>query len=370
MLKFPNRQTAIGVLFCGLIGFQPLTVEAAGNADEGENVFKKCRACHAVGDNAKNKVGPHLNDVFGRAAGSIDGFRYSKAMVAAGEGGLVWNEETLGAYLADPRGYIEKTKMAFAGLKKDQDVENVLAYLRQFAAGSEAKAVKASAESSSVASSAVSPSSTEVAVSVDAPASTGAFGLGRQALPAEITAWDIDVRPDGQGLPKGRGKVSDGEVLYTERCAMCHGDFGEGVDRWPVLAGGHDTLTEDRPEKTIGSYWPYLSTVFDYVRRAMPFGDARSLSDDDVYAITAYILYLNDIVLEEDFVLSDENFLEKRLPNEENFIPDNRMEEAHYNAKFEPCMTNCTDGPVSISMRARVLDVTPESDQEGGSGID
>ncbi|WP_329610507.1 c-type cytochrome [Jiella pelagia] len=121
------------------------------------------------------------------------------------------------------------------------------------------------------------------------------------ATPDEVAAWDIDVRPDGKGLPVGKGTVSEGEAIFAEQCASCHGDFGEGRDRWPQLAGGFDTLTRDRPVKTVGSYWPYLSTVYDYVHRAMPFGNARSLSNDDVYALTAYVLYLNDIETDEDF---------------------------------------------------------------------
>ena len=112
-------------------------------------------------------------------------------------------------------------------------------------------------------------------------ASAAKYELGRTALPEEIAAWDIDVRPDGRGLPKGSGKVADGETLYADQCAACHGDFGEGKDRWPVLVGGQKTLKSDNPVKTIGSYWPYASTVFDYVRRAMPFGNAQSLSADD-----------------------------------------------------------------------------------------
>ncbi len=180
------------------------------------------------------------------------------------------------------------------------------------------------------------------------------------------------MRPDGAGLPAGRGTVTEGEQLFTDYCAVCHGDFGEGRDRWPVLAGGQDTLKAERPVKTIGSYWPYLSTVYDYVRRAMPFGDARSLSDDDVYAITAYLLYLNDVVTDEDFELSQENFTAVRLPNEENFFMDDRAEEAHYAAKDEPCMTDCKPGPVTITQRARVLDVTPDSDdnEQGVGAVD
>ena len=117
------------------------------------------------------------------------------------------------------------------------------------------------------------------------------LGLGRPALPEEISAWDVDVLPDGRGLPEGRGNVLDGEEIFAEGCASCHGDFAEGVDNWPVLAGGFDTLADKDPVKTVGSYWPHLSTVWDYVHRSMPFGSAQTLSDDDVYAIVAYILY-------------------------------------------------------------------------------
>jgi cytochrome c len=185
----------------------------------------------------------------------------------------------------------------------------------------------------------------------------GEFGLGRTATPDEIAAWDIDVRPDGVGLPEGSGNVAEGEEVFAERCAICHGDFAEGVDRWPVLAGGRGTLTAARPVKTVGSYWPYLSTVWDYVHRAMPFGDALSLTDDEVYAITAYILYSNDIV-DDEFELSRENFLEVEMPNAGGFIPDDRTETAIFAAR-EPCMENCKD-KVEITARAAVIDVTPE----------
>jgi S-disulfanyl-L-cysteine oxidoreductase SoxD len=144
------------------------------------------------------------------------------------------------------------------------------------------------------------------------PALAGSFNIGREATPEEVAAWDIDVRPDGAGLPEGKGTVAEGEEVFAEQCASCHGDFGEGVDRWPVLAGGQ-TLTSDRPVKTIGSYWPYLSTVWDYVYRAMPFGNAQSLEPDQVYAITAYLMHMNDLV-DADFELSKENFTSVRLP--------------------------------------------------------
>ena len=109
------------------------------------------------------------------------------------------------------------------------------------------------------------------------------MGLGREATQEEIAAWDIDVRPDGQGLPQGKGTAQQGEDIFQERCATCHGEFGEGRDRWPVLAGGLGTLKNDRPNKTVGSFWPYASTIMDYVRRAMPFGHAQSLTADELY---------------------------------------------------------------------------------------
>jgi cytochrome c2 len=188
-----------------------------------------------------------------------------------------------------------------------------------------------------------------------------ALGLGRSATENELKAWDIDIRPDGIGLPMGSGSVLSGEELYTDNCASCHGDFGEGIDRWPELAGGFDTLGSDDPVKTIGSYWPFLSTVWDYVHRAMPFGNAQSLTDNDVYAITAYILYLNDLV-DEDFELSYENFSSISLPNEANFFLDDR-DNLENNLFVERCMSNCKATAV-ITKRAAVLDVTPDTTTE------
>ena len=350
------------------------SASAEGDAAKGEKVFNKCKACHAVGEGAKNKVGPQLNDLVGRTAGTVDGFKYSKAMVGAGEEGVVWDEANLDAYLEKPRGFIKGNRMAFAGLKKEGDRADVIAYLKTFSAGAQSNAA-ASAETD-VAAAPAQPAQQAAVVAAPADAKDaplpehGVFHLGREATPEEIVAWDIDIRPDGEGLPDGHGTVAEGEVLFTDNCAVCHGDFGEGRGRWPVLAGGFDTLTAERPVKTIGSYWPYLSTVYDYVRRAMPFGDARSLSDDDVYAITAYLLYLNDIVTDEDFELSKENFTSVHLPNEENFIMDDRAEEAQYADKGEPCMKECKPGPVKITRRAAVLDVTPEGDGEGGGAVD
>ncbi len=193
-------------------------------------------------------------------------------------------------------------------------------------------------------------------------ADAGKLGLGREATTEEIAGWDIDIRPDGQGLPVGSGSVEDGESIYEEQCASCHGDFGEGVDNWPVLAGGLGTLKSEHPVKTIGSYWPYLSTVWDYINRAMPFGYAQSLEPDEVYAITAYLLNMNDLV-DYDFVLSNENFTEVRLPNEENFFVDQHPDTPTL-AQKDPCMRDCKQN-VEITGRARIIDVTP--DAEGSS---
>ncbi|MEM5491872.1 c-type cytochrome [Hoeflea sp. AS16] len=369
MLKFP-KSAALAVV--ALAAFTSPAL-ADGDADAGSKVFKKCKACHAVGDGAKHRVGPELNDLFGRNAGGADGYKYSKAMIEAGEGGLVWDAASLTEYLAKPKAMIKGTKMAFAGLKKDDDIANVLAYLKTFSTETAAAPAAVEAEEKPVETAdAGTAAEAEPAAEMAVEKSQGAFGLGRKAMPDEIAAWDIDVRPDGTGLPEGKGTVAQGEPIYSENCAVCHGDFGEGAGRWPVLAGGQDTLLKDRPVKTIGSYWPYLSTVFDYVRRAMPFGNARSLSDDDVYALTAYLMYLNDIVDDEEFELSKDNFTEMRLPNEANFIADDRLSEPHYAKGLEPCMTDCKPGPVEITARAQVIDVTPEGegDENSGGGID
>jgi len=197
-----------------------------------------------------------------------------------------------------------------------------------------------------------------------APALAETLGLGRPALPEEIAAWDKDVRPDGQGLPEGSGDVFTGEEVFAERCAACHGDFAEGVDNWPMLAGGEGTLADKDPVKTVGSYWPHLSTTWDYVNRSMPFGDAQSLTPDEVYAIVAYILYSNDLV-DDDFELSRETFLDVEMPNAGGFIVDDRIATEHSKWVGEPCMENCKDA-VKVTMRAMVLDVTPGD--EGNAG--
>ncbi len=191
-------------------------------------------------------------------------------------------------------------------------------------------------------------------------ASAQKLGMGREASSDEIRAWDIDVRPDGQGLPSGKGTAAQGEEIFQSQCASCHGEFGEGRDKWPVLAGGVGTMTHDRPEKTIGSYWPYASTIFDYIKRAMPFGNAQSLSNDELYAVTAYVLQLNDIINDAKFELNRETLPAIKMPNAEQFYDDDRevAEKQFWNRK--PCMKDCKTETVVLN-RAQTLAVTPDS---------
>ena len=187
----------------------------------------------------------------------------------------------------------------------------------------------------------------------------GHLNIGKPATSEEISGWDIDVRPDGTGLPEGSGSVEDGEMLYEEKCASCHGSFGEAVGRYPVLAGGFDTLTEARPEKTVGSYWPYASTLWDYIHRAMPFAQPQSLSDDEVYAITAYVLYLNDIV-DYEFVLDRDTLETIEMPNAGNFYRDDRPD-----VQAVACMENCKD-PASVRITSEpIAGVTPTGGSRG-----
>jgi S-disulfanyl-L-cysteine oxidoreductase SoxD len=186
------------------------------------------------------------------------------------------------------------------------------------------------------------------------------YGFGRPATPADIAGWDIDARGDGGYLPDGKGSVRDGETLYMDRCVSCHGDFGEGRDRWPAVAGGAGTLREDDPQKTPGSYWPAAPILYDYIRRAMPYGAGMSMTADETYAVTAYVLYLNDVLTDEDDELSRETMAEIRLPNEDGFFDDDReTAEAHF-WNDDPCMSDCGDGEAEITGRAAILDVTPD----------
>jgi len=144
--------------------------------------------------------------------------------------------------------------------------------------------------------------------------------LGRPATPEEITLWDISIGPEGAGLPPGSGTPQQGELVYAAKCLPCHGEKGAGKPN-DQLVGGLGTLTGDQnPVKTVGSFWPYATTLFDYVRRAMPFDAPKSLSNDEVYAVCAYILQLNGVI-EQSAVMSSQTLARVQMPNHDGFVP-------------------------------------------------
>jgi mono/diheme cytochrome c family protein len=154
------------------------------------------------------------------------------------------------------------------------------------------------------------------------PAAADGFGIGTPASPAMIAPWNIDVRGDGAGLPAGEGDVGQGEALYARECAACHGKDGihGALSADLRLAGGIGTLASTDPVRTVGSYWPYAPTLFDYIRRAMPFTAPESLTADQVYAVTAYVLFLNGLV-PHDAVLDAKALAAVRMPNRDGFRP-------------------------------------------------
>ena len=200
-----------------------------------------------------------------------------------------------------------------------------------------------------------------LSISFSSHAENRKYNIGKLATKIEVAGWDIDVRPDGVGAPKGSGNAIDGEEIYVNRCAACHGDFGEGIDRWPALVGGDGTLASHDPEKTTGSYWPYASTIFDYVYRSMPFGEAQTLTHDETYKLVAYLLNMNEII-DEDFLLSDKNIGKIKMPNASGFLlPDPRPDVTKYK-DGQPCMKNC-NVPLKIIGKARDIDVTPDDEK-------
>ena len=148
------------------------------------------------------------------------------------------------------------------------------------------------------------------------------YGLGRTPTAEQIKAWDVTIPSDGAGLPPGSGTAALGKPIYTERCASCHG--ASGADgKYDRLVGGRGTLTTDKPVLTIGSFWPYAPTLWSYIHRAQPIDEPGSLTPDQVYAVTAYLLYLPGIVGEQE-VLDAETLVKVRMPNREGFVPDAR----------------------------------------------
>jgi S-disulfanyl-L-cysteine oxidoreductase SoxD len=147
--------------------------------------------------------------------------------------------------------------------------------------------------------------------------------LGRPAAPDDIALWDTSIGPDGAGLPSGNGTPRQGEAVYSAECLPCHGERGSGKPN-DQLVGGIGTLSGDQPAvKTVGSFWPYATTLFDYVRRAMPLNAPKSLSDDEVYAAVAYILQLNGIIAESE-VMNAQTLPRVQMPNRDGFVPFSR----------------------------------------------
>ena len=144
------------------------------------------------------------------------------------------------------------------------------------------------------------------------------YGIGRAATSQEIAGWDIDVAPDGAGLPPGQGGVRQGEAIFAEKCSACHGAHGEGKPM-DQLVGGFGTVFDAKPQKTIGSFWPFATTLFDFVRRAMPLDAPQSLTPDQVYAVSAYLLYLNRLI-PEDAILDAASLPKIKMPNRDNFV--------------------------------------------------
>jgi S-disulfanyl-L-cysteine oxidoreductase SoxD len=171
--------------------------------------------------------------------------------------------------------------------------------------------------------------------SATAAQAQGQYGIGRTATPAEIAGWNIDIGRDGSGLPPGSGTVGHGREIFAQQCAACHGEKGEGGvgDR---LVGGQGTLSTSKPVRTVGSYWPYAPTLFDYIRRAMPQNAPESLSNDDVYAVSAYILNLNGL-LPNDATLDAKSLAAIKMPNRKMFVGDPRPD-----VKNPACMSDCS----------------------------
>ncbi len=213
-----------------------------------------------------------------------------------------------------------------------------------------------------------------------------AYGLklykGRVPTKNELKAWDKDVMPDGTGLPEGKGSVEKGEELYEAKCIMCHGDFGSGGGGYPALSAGnayevHETLKNNRwkdpeadgPIRVFGSYWPQASTLFWYIKDAMPHQKTKTLTNDETYALVAYILNINEIEIDgeevdEEYVLTRDKFLKIQMPNKDGFVPNIDGKDGVENVrKFfsnpknfgaikvkesERCMTNCQKASAKV----------------------
>lgn len=173
-----------------------------------------------------------------------------------------------------------------------------------------------------------------VLIASGARAESGKYGIGRAATDSEILGWNIDVGRDGKELPPGSGSVDQGRKIFEEQCAVCHGDKGEG-GLGDKLVGGRGTLASGKAVKTVGSFWPYAPTLFDYIRRAMPMNAPQSLSNEEVYALSAYVLNLNGLVA-DGATLDAKSLAAIKMPNRDGFVPDARPD-----VKNAACRSNC-----------------------------
>jgi len=149
------------------------------------------------------------------------------------------------------------------------------------------------------------------------------YGVGRAPTPDELRTWNTSISPDGKGLPEGHGTALEARDTYANRCVKCHGEKGQGKDDAPAIAGGVGSLKSPQPLRTVGSYWPHATTLYDYIARAMPFDRPGTLTPNQVYALTGYVLYLNGLVKDTDVI--DAHSLPKiQMPNRNGFVPDPR----------------------------------------------
>ena len=209
------------------------------------------------------------------------------------------------------------------------------------------------------------------------------INYGRVPTENELKAWDTDIMPDGTGMPDGQGSVEEGDELYEAQCGSCHGEFGAGGKGYPTLSGGTTKSLKnqrtcpgmDAPKRTIGTYWPQVSTLIWYIRDAMPYAHPKSLTNDEIYALTAYLLAQNEITIDgqemdDEFVLNKENIMKVKLPNRDGFYPKidgpNGIENVraffkvrkNYGAVGTRCMSNCGKEPV-MRIKNEISNVVP-----------
>lgn len=216
----------------------------------------------------------------------------------------------------------------------------------------------------------------------------GGYAYGKKATENEIKAWDIDVMPDGTGLPEGKGTVEEGDELYEAKCVSCHGDFGSGSGSYPALAKGNAeegvaTLKNQRtkpdtdgPIRVFGTYWPQASTLWWYIKTGMPHAAPMSLTDDEVYALSAYMLSINEMTidgeeLDDEYELDREKFLKIKMPNKDGFVPNidgpkgtDNMRDYMSNPKNygngTRCMKNCFEGePILAKIQTEIKEFSP-----------